>query len=579
MWNIAKSMIHLNLYLFVLVQMTHLLLNEKVYSIYGDKSSKFRFKWIKENETAPELPSVDSAENQSTNFDPSTFLETIKTFVTNPINIARLKTIVRNTGIVTGVGVVGLGGYSFSLYKNYVDRSGGFKTGGKPGDECNLGDLTRYYECQKTELKTSGENVSEKVGKPYPQKIRRNGNKEPITVYITAIKNSENKYIDEDGRTIYLGGDEADVIRNQISIDPYAGMSHNFAVTLNKQTGARIIACPDSDVHTAIGTNLAHGLETIAIVGTGTIGDTNEKKLDEFLNPENGIKRDRDIWITKYKTDKLRLGGIQYKSPAGEVFVRFPDNNKTLFTNLQTSNKKKNNINIIMNPELRNAGFVTYKDGTTKFLDFLGKDSTKSVLKKGKSIGSQNKDDYELVSTTDIADKKIMNDRLNSLRADPEVQSFSVTSWAARQKNGVAKNKKAQSRTIYAFDKTTNELLGVLLTANISFFEIEQNVEKAFGTNAESLVLDGDFYTGLLDLRNMTKEMVGGDIANRNTNMYFTNSAMCLVVPSVNPKDNRMTDEMKKVAFIRAQDDLLKDKLSDPWKEFFGWWNQLIGQK
>jgi hypothetical protein len=52
-----------------------------------------------------------------------------------------------------------------------------------------------------------------------------------------------------------------------------------------------------------------------------------------------------------------------------------------------------------------------------------------------------------------------------------------------------------------------------------------------------------------------------------------------MVVPSNNPADNRMTDEMKKVAFIRAQDDLLKDKLSDPWKEFFGWWNQLIGQK
>ena len=565
--NLANSMLYLNAYLMVLTVALNIIVSEPVYGLYGEKSAKFRIKGLGSNDksltaTGPQDSLV--LQSPELSFEPSTMLESLKSFVTNPDYIAKLKIAVRNTSISTGVCVIGLGGYSYSLYQKYEEDSGHFGTGKNPNDICQTGDLTKYYKCGLPKFKnTAAENTNKPILAMVTMTVKGQRVRQQMLIRPTEYKN---RYALEDKTEVYVNkkGNEYNVT----NIIPK--LKTNFSIKLNKTTGAKIIACPDSNVEQSIILNQKHGYETIAIVGTGTIGNTNPTKKKQYLENLQTNPNYKDAWITEYKVDKLTPllhmdNKTQYVSPAGEVFVRFPDDNKTLFTNLQQSNGA-NGKTSSMNPEIRNAGFVTYKDGRTKLLDFLGKDSTKKVGGK-------------IVSTTDPEDKKYMNSELNKLRMNSSVESFSITGWAARQKNGVATNEGAQSRLVYAFDKTTKELLGVLLTANITFGEVNENVKKAFGPNAESVVMDGDFYAGFLDLRKMRKEMVGANIPTRNTNLYFTNSAMCMVVAKEKPELNIMSPELKKVAMIRAQDEFVKDKITDPWKQFFGWWNQLTGQK
>jgi hypothetical protein len=551
MWNIAKSMIHLNLYLFVLVQMTHLLLNEKVYSIYGDKSSKFRFKWAKESQEAPEIPSVNSAESQSTNFDPSAFLESIKSFVTSPANIAKLKIAIRNTGIATGVGVLGLGGYSLNEYREYVEHEGKSTEGAVPGDMCNIRNLEKLYECDqvappkgfiKEEYVTEGTKFTATIFGT------KDGVEKEFKLEIQKVKNSVDKYIDKNGMELILFHNSMLGRYEQAGKNIYSNQENILKIKPIQSKGARIIACPSSNVDRAIRENHLHGLETIAIIGTGTTFATSNKlkdkiKAQKLINP--------NYQFTFSQPDKQ--GNIS--SPAGEILVRFPDKNRE--AKYETNYEKFLAGNDLNYTPLRDAGIVTYMDGTTKMLDFLDESQTNQKLKN-----------------------QIVFDGLKNLRNDKNVQSFSVTGWAAREKySKFAQNLTPQTRLVYAFDKGTKELLGAMATPRIRFNQIPLFVQHSFGKNAVGVNMDGDLFTGIDELREPKIEMVGGNIPTRNTNMYFTNAAMCMVVAKQNPALNLMPKDMQDLAWNKFKNDKVKDKLADPWKQFFGWWYQLIGQK
>ncbi len=429
------------------------------------------------------------------------------------------------------------------MLPDYVSHEGKSTEGAVPGDNCDIGNLEKMYDCGmigppkgfvKQEYQTEGVKFMATI---YGT---RKGVKSEYKLEIQKVKNLDNLYIDNKGMQLYLIPKDKSIPPtnfDQGNVNIYSDQENILKINPIKSKGARIIACPSSKVEFAIKQNFLHGLETIAIIGTGTTEGTNNTIKSRITSRQKTNPDYQYAFAQKDKNDTLM-------SPSGEVLVRFPDKGM-LETNFESFYK----ANKLTGPKIRDAGFVTFKDGTTKMLDFLDESQAESVDKN-----------------------KIVNEGLKEYR-DPNknIESFSVTGWAARDKtHPLAINPTAQTRTVYAFDKDTKELLGVIATPRIMFSQIPMFVKKAYGENAVGVNMDGDFYTGILDLRNMKKEMVGGTVTTRNTNMYFTNAAFCLVAPNTKSKPNLMSEEMESLAWKKFEVDRIKDKLVDPWKQLEG---------
>ncbi len=117
--NLGKTFFYLETYLILFITAANTLLNENLYTIYGVKSSNFRFKLQGEPLEAPSISDEEAKGESINNSNPNSILETAKSFVTNPVNIAKFRAIVRNTGLVVGAGVLGLGAVSLNEYRDY----------------------------------------------------------------------------------------------------------------------------------------------------------------------------------------------------------------------------------------------------------------------------------------------------------------------------------------------------------------------------------------------------------------------------------------------------------------------------
>jgi hypothetical protein len=302
------------------------------------------------------------------------------------------------------------------------------------------------------------------------------------------------------------------------------------SVRIKKESGARIIACPDSNVDKAIISNAKHGFETVAIVGTGTVAETNPKLLSE-------TKSNKSNHVFSFQ-DK---SGV-WRSPAGDQFVRFPDG-KTLATNYRNYYKKTG-----QNIRMRDAGFYTMNDGKMYLLDYLGKPTEE------------------------------LNKKLDDLTANPNVQSFSVTGWITKpQKNKIAESGSAQTRAVYVFNEKTTQFQGMMFTPPMKFADIKQYTKKMYGKDSVGLNLDGDFFAGMLDLRGININTIDSKSITQSIGMYYQQSAMCLVVPKNKPQINQLPKELISKAQAKTEERRMDDKLADPWKYFFGIVDKMTG--
>ena len=315
------------------------------------------------------------------------------------------------------------------------------------------------------------------------------------------------------------GMTECKVANNQ----PLSTETKITGLVINKQFGGRIIACPDSNIDKAIISNAKNGLETIAIVGTGTVAETNKKLLNEIHS-----QKSNHVFSFQDKS------GV-WRSPAGDVFVRFP-NGKTLESNYRSYYKKTK-----QNVKMRDVGFYTTNDGKTYLLDFMGK-----------SINERNQ-------------------KLDSLTANPNIQSFSVTGWIVKPQNEtIYTNKVSQTRTVYVFSQKTNAFQGMMFTPPMRFDHINLHAKKMYGEDAIGLNLNGDFYAGMLDLRNINAKILDSKDITKRIEMYYQQSGMCLVVPKSKPRINQLPKELISKAQAKTDERRANDKLADPWKYFFG---------
>ncbi len=134
------------------------------------------------------------------------------------------------------------------------------------------------------------------------------------------------------------------------------------------------------------------------------------------------------------------------------------------------------------------------------------------------------------------------------------------------KKGGVPNSAMPQTRTVYVFDSTTQELKGTMFTPPIKFNDINLFAQKMYGPNVIGLNLDGDFYAGMLDLRNMNRDSIKNSQLIQNTNMYFQQSGMCLVAPKINPQINTMPKGMLEDAKAKYNTDKNNNKIADIFK-------------
>lgn len=285
--------------------------------------------------------------------------------------------------ISAGFGVGTLVTKSFSLYSEYMTQTGKINVNNIKQNSNKNSDY-RVETIPFEEDKDIEKRLEPKVYTP--TLVRSIDGKQVKTPSkIKHFKNNVNRYYDtESGRELYLLCNKDMTSCRVANEQPLSNARHIQGIVPNKSQKVSIVACSNSNVHQAIQSNAKHGWETLAIVGTGTVTDTaafkkkiidSNKSNDPFSFPDSSGKP---------------------KSPAGDQFVRFPDGSTLKTGLLELYTKYKRNI------PTRDAGFVTYKDGTTKLVDL-------TELNKPQAL-----------------------ERIKSLEKDPNVASFSITGWIAK---------------------------------------------------------------------------------------------------------------------------------------------------
>jgi hypothetical protein len=429
-------------------------------------------------------------------------------------------------GLATGAGVLGLGGYSYSKFASSNEIIN------EPQSKVNEYErFTRELDKNDTETDEQLQNRLEPKKYSVVLKTELAGKVTKTPAQIQKFRNLTGRYMNTGtNEELYLacniGITECKVANSQ----PLSTKRQITGLKINKQSGASIASCPDSNIHKAIETNHSNGWETLAVLGTGTVAETNPKLLREIQS-----QKSNHVFAFQDKSGKFR-------SPAGDQFVRFP-NGKTLETNYRNYFKRTG-----QNIGMRDAGFYTMKDGKMYLLDFLGK----SVAER--------------------------DQKLDELSKNLNVQSFSMTGWVVKPQNHeIYNNKSPQARTVYVFNEKTNAFQGVMYTPPIRFDRINIYAKKMYGKDAIGLNLDGDFYAGMLDLRGITAKTIESKSITQRVEMYYQQSGLCLVVPKTNPKLNQLPKELMSKAQAKADERRSDDKVGDFWEQFFGVWNRISG--
>jgi hypothetical protein len=311
-------------------------------------------------------------------------------------------------------------------------------------------------------------------------------------------------------------------------------------ITIDPRYGAKIIACPAADVDKAITKAHSKGLETIALPGTGAIAHTQtsfSKTLAEARKNPKAFP-----YIEKF----IEKNNIEVM-PAGEIFVRFADG-----TTVSTNYPEMMKIDGRVNPDLRDVGYITY------FENINPKNPNDNI--------AGNKKGTEIVDFSGIGFKE-RNAKIEELKKDLSVQSFSITGWSTKNtKEPFYGHSTLPRRTVYAFNKDTKKLLKVMNFPPIRFSMIQGELERAFpGQNVIGLNMDGDRYSGFVDVRkgSINKENFNSNNVGERSDLFIQKAVNCLVVRKPNPSLNTLPKELRPVveelALKRSKEDGVAD--------------------
>jgi hypothetical protein len=345
---------------------------------------------------------------------------------------------------------------------------------------------------------------------------------------VQQMKNLANKFREVDtGRVMYMSPDGQKQTYTIANEDYMANSKYSYTITLQKVGNQTpfVVTCPGSNTEEAIKLLANKGLQVEMLLGTALVTNTYPDRL--AFDQKNGIK---NVFSAPDRNGTL-------KSPAGEATTKFSDG-----TSVETGYDDFDQKNVILKPGqkgrgYRNAGFVTYKDGSMKILNF-------------KIVNPDNMEEFQRMT-------KLRKSEYLRLKQDPNVISINLGGWHASNQKGEINVPTAQSRLLYIFDKTTKVKTHIHITPPITFSNLEQYIQNKFGANSEGVSFDGDFYVGGLDVSDPSKIDYNSTHPLQQTKMYHQNAALCMVVAVEKPKVNilpkvvgeaKASPQIKKVA-------------------------------
>lgn len=335
--------------------------------------------------------------------------------------------------------------------------------------------------------------------KPKVYKVKfKDGSSANWELYIVTGK--QNRYLRKsDGREFAMSQNPDGTLKlvnsnSKLSPNKYA------TIKIKPESGSFIIPANNPNLDLAIKNNAKHGLETLAVIGTGAMIKESQLSNSSTVKPNSS------------------------KVPAGDVFNRF-SNGQILATRYWQKNKEKS---------MRDAGFYTTKDGNLHLLNLHGlKNNTEkaAVLKK-------------LESLKDPIGKNVI--------------AYSLTGWTINPGEKNVITAKTEARLAYVFSKLNGSFKGVLITPSIDYSTFELTVQNQFGKDSISVLFDDGLNAGILDLRRNTLQnraiasktrkatdnLPNSSITHKEE-MYNTNAALLLVRRAKHPRLNLLTKPVK----------------------------------